>query len=130
MKMTKTAERALRGSIRKWDSIAKGSGVDRGSQNCALCQEYLYRATDCSGCPVAAKTGQQHCEGTPYEQWCRERSGRVYHYAEDGDYMKTGYAIGDEDSRKIAEAEVKFLKSLLPRKRNTKTRNPKARKAK
>ena len=57
---------ALELSIKKWRAIVKGTGVDNGQYNCALCAEYI--DNECSGCPVAKATGQIYCGGSPYKQ--------------------------------------------------------------
>ena len=59
---------ALKDSIRKWTNIVKGTGVDKGTSNCPLC-EMFYRLTgdydeNCEGCPVAKKTGSSSCFDT------------------------------------------------------------------
>lgn len=93
--MSATTLRALRGSIRKWQSIVDGTGPDNGSNNCPLCQRYL--ATECKSCPVALRVGNTNCRGTPYSAWLRVKYG--------------------DDSRKRkrrAKAELDFLISLLP----------------
>lgn len=64
MKMSPIAEKALRGSIRKWTKIVNGTGVDNGSENCPLCKEFL--DDSCHGCPVRRLTGKPGCNGTPY----------------------------------------------------------------
>lgn len=57
---------ALNGSIEKWNKIANHGGVDRGINNCPLCE--LCNDT-CSDCPVYLKTGLDGCEDTPYSIW-------------------------------------------------------------
>jgi hypothetical protein len=102
--MDERTRKALEGSITKWEAIVDGTGVDRGSGNCPLCQEFLdgpgtTLSTECVGCPVAQNTGQKHCEGTPYRDW--------WHYT-------AGVAYPDEKALAFAQAEVDYLKSLLP----------------
>ena len=36
--MTKKVLKALKGSIKKWESIVKGTGEEHGSKNCPLCK--------------------------------------------------------------------------------------------
>jgi hypothetical protein len=97
---------ALNGSIAKWAGIVAGTDVDLGACNCPLCQKFhssmiasgrslLVR---CDGCPVLAATGQHGCRGSPYEQY--------------------EAALDDPDEetlRGLAQSELDFLKSLLPR---------------
>jgi hypothetical protein len=80
---------ALEASIGKWKRILKGTGVDHGTDNCALCKKYLHRIPlfHCRGCPVYLKTGSTLCRNSPYMD----------------------YKLGDLDS---AKKELKFLESL------------------
>lgn len=53
----------------KENSGAKSrSNVTIGPLYCALCLKYnvVYLKVNCDGCPIAAKTGQVACGGTPY----------------------------------------------------------------
>lgn len=103
--MNKKTLRALKGSIRKWEEIVAGKACDYGSDNCPLCQLFFY--TDfCEGCPVKAKTGEQSCSGSPYDKWCCLLPNEVS--------LSGGY-IHTKQSLAAAKAELKFLKSLLPK---------------
>ena len=118
--MTKTMDertlKALRGSIRKWQRIAKGQIRDKGPQNCPLCKLFnnndiegedcvgwgvVIKAStkDCVGCPVMAATGLRYCMGTPYEEFFDYNGGSL---------------VRTPEARKAAEAELEFLRSLLP----------------
>lgn len=93
---------ALRGSIRKWQKIVKGTGEDEGTGNCPLCRLFFWLPNDCRGCPVREKTGEKECRGTPYSQW-----------------KKGGYVWLDKlskEAKEHAQDEVDFLRSLLPKK--------------
>jgi hypothetical protein len=86
---------ALEGSIRKWEAIVAGTGEDLGAINCPLCAEFYDREdtdsdekTHCRGCPVHERTGQEHCDGPPYDWY--------------------------DGSREAAREELEFLKSLRP----------------
>ncbi len=107
--MNKATLAALNGSIAKWQRIAAGIGVDYGIANCPLCQLFINidysGCIDCSGCPVAAKTGTIECGDTPYEAWC------------DATRMMYVRRANTPERKKLARAELAFLKSLLPRKR-------------
>lgn len=84
----------LRVSILKWEFIARNIRAiidDGGRRTCALCSRYWH--SDCVGCPVARKTGKKGCLKTPFETFAR-----------------TG-------SFQAALAEVRFLKSLLRKKK-------------
>jgi hypothetical protein len=94
---------ALEGSIRKWAAIVDGTGVDTGTSNCQLCQVF-YDSGACTGCPVRDKTGEDDCSGSPYEAW--KRSHRR------GLRLGNGFAANTNARRKMAQAELDFLKSL------------------
>ena len=91
----KTLE-ALEGSIKKWEAVVAGTGIDNGHRNCPLCGLFFYNG--CLGCPVSNKTQQTRCCGSPYEEYrdLRERK------------------CTREELRNAAKKEVDFLKSLRP----------------
>lgn len=93
---TKTLE-ALRGSIHKWEKIVAGTGEDLGCKNCPLCQ--LFHTTSdidqlCDNCPVFENTKERFCGGSPYIEYADANS--------------------KEDKDIAAQAELDFLRSLLP----------------
>jgi hypothetical protein len=96
--------RALEGSIRKWERIVAGTGSDLGSDNCPLCQLYLRRkqSAPCDGCPVMERTGKPFCAGSPYETWSSAEEELV-----------SRLTVQSEEDRRLAQAELDFLKSLL-----------------
>lgn len=105
---------ALKGSIAKWEAIVAGTGVDHGQDNCPLCalfsDEEDANGDSCDGCPVRQVTGFSSCFFTPYEQWAH------LNYAK---YIRTPYASKEwtantGDLRDAAQAELDFLRSLLP----------------
>jgi hypothetical protein len=103
---TETLE-ALRGSIRKWEAIVAGTGIDAGADNCDLCGQfntfYLQGGKcTCFGCPVQTATGKHGCRGSPYEEYEDISSDDL----DDADL--------DEKLKALARAELDFLKSLLP----------------
>lgn len=98
-KMNAKTLKALKGSIEKWEKIVDGTGSDNGGENCQLCQMFL----SCDGCPVAEYTGDIGCHGSPWNKW-RD------HFKSDFPF----YARGKK-SRALAQAELDFLKSLLPK---------------
>ena len=98
--------KALKGSIVKWQAIVEGTGVDRGPDNCPLCQKFnkfhlgeVGPATlnMCDGCPVATRTGVHGCRETPYVTF--------------EEHEDDGNEEGMEDA---AKRELAFLISLLP----------------
>lgn len=91
---------ALQGSIAKWERIVAGTGKDHGVDDCPLCQMFntesaAYRP--CRGCPVYEKSGRSLCSSTPYSDFSYAKRNA----------NKAGMAFA-------AEAELDFLKSLLP----------------
>ena len=95
--MNKQTRTALEGSIAKWEAIVAGTGTDEGVANCPLCKVFFHERHApgelCAGCPVKEETGWPCCEGSPYDEWCDE---------------------GGDDNKRIAQAELDFLRSLLP----------------
>ena len=100
--------KALKGSIKKWEAIADGSGVDMGGENCPLCQKFCGRPKkkDCEGCPVMTETGEPQCFGTPY-----------YDFRLSGGYdsSRGGRAATTSLARQHADAMCDMLRSLLPK---------------
>lgn len=93
--------KALKGSIAKWEAIVAGTGEDMGTHNCPLCHAF-YKHDDCDGCPVAEETGNGECHGSPYFLWTAS-------FADDEPFFaNTPKRVA------LAQAELDFLKSLLP----------------
>ena len=70
----KTAE-ALEASIEHWremTQVTKIYDIKIGRRECALCElfntETILPSYRCLPCPVYRKTGQEYCEGTPFER--------------------------------------------------------------
>jgi len=99
---------ALLGAIAKWEGIVRGEVRDLGSGNCELCRTFYDNEDydddgnpdECLGCPVRERSGWQHCKGTPYGPWA----------------MVAGYSqtADTPERRAAAQAELNFLRSLLP----------------
>ena len=101
--MRASTEKALRGSILKWQKIVKGTGVDLGAENCPLCMKFMDDDIfDCGRCPVAL-AGHDSCQDTPYELYA--------------DLVNYGKFATTNDAKVVAQDEVDFLKSLLPKKK-------------
>lgn len=102
---------ALEESIQKWEDIVRGKGADCGSMNCSLCHRFL-EYTNCTRprtkeqCPVAIKAGVPYCIGTPYIEW-------TTHHISHQKYLSL--TIECDECRKLAEEELAFLRSLLPK---------------
>src|ERR1035437_6588064 len=102
---------ALKGSILKWKHIVAGTDIDRGVDNCPLCDLFYYGHA-CRGCPVFAKTGQTACQGTPYQdEFVPAKS--AYGYEKNGPRTKR-LARLKKDMAVAAKVELKFLQGLLP----------------
>ena len=101
--------RALKGSIKKWEKIVDGTGVDKRGDNCPLCQLFCVRSTHrwCYGCPVYETTRNSNCNETPYYAVLHSM---VY------DKEKGGFRAKSVKSKILAQKELDFLKSLLPKK--------------
>lgn len=97
--------KALKGSIKKWERIAAGTGLDKGDDNCPLCKVFKQGAVICGGCPVALHSGAVNCKNTPYLDWLNVENvigGRNYNKAT------------TPQLKAAAQAELDFLRSLLP----------------
>lgn len=90
---------ALRGSIRKWEKIAAGTGRDKGHDNCALCIEFC-TLSGCKGCPVFDKTGKHYCYETPYENAA---------------LLLVDDKATTVRAKRAAQVMVNFLKRLVPK---------------
>lgn len=102
MKMSKLNERLILKSIKHWEEMRDDpSSSAPTSRTCPLCTEYIEK--DCEGCPIAVKTRIPFCYDTPYddawEAWLTSAK-----------YPSTW--------RKAATAEIRFLRSLLPKKKS------------
>lgn len=109
--MNRNTLTALRKSIKHWEenlSAARPQDASTGSLACALCEQFLGKVSDkfpygCAGCPVAERIGKPVCAMTPwrvaYNTWSAWKRGRG-----------RGVAF-----RNACRAEIKFLKSLLPK---------------
>ena len=101
---------ALKGSIRKWEKIVDGTGVDLGVTNCDLCR--LFVDDFCFGCPVNDVT-RNFCNRSPYSAW-EQHQENFHHRNFDLDFLSI---VGKcRTCKKLAREELEFLKSLLPQK--------------
>lgn len=108
--MTATALKALKASIEHWKRLATGKrkqDEDIGVSHCALCLEFI--TTYCRDCPVKKKTGLWYCEGTPYHEVNDVREHEVYDLGKHG--------LNSKPFKRAAKKELKFLQSLLPKRR-------------
>ena len=90
----------LKESIIKWEGIVDRTGVDNGTKNCALCQEYYNKF--CKDCPIAIHTTVDECFNTPYHDWL------IIIESDEWPYENT-----NDETQKAAEEELEFLEMLL-----------------
>ena len=105
--MTNETLRALRGSIAKWQKILDGTGIDRCDLNCPLCEMYGTRP-ECGNCPVKRRVGTSGCVSTPWEGWSD------HHYLV---HPTRGARVLCPRCKDLAQQELNFLKSLLPKRK-------------
>lgn len=100
---------ALKRSIKKWERIVEGAGVDRSCDNCALCTRFLRGDESCSKgeelCPVH-EAGFVGCSNKEHEDW--------FNWFSPDDEER---AVYDAHTRFMAQQQLNFLKSLLPEKK-------------
>lgn len=108
--------KALRGSIEKWEGIVAGTAKNDGYHNCPLCHLFHPKyegGFNCGPCPVAQKAGADFCERTPYARYekiesdLRGLSPEDEEHALEIEHLTTAL-------KAVAQAELDFLKSLLP----------------
>lgn len=97
---------ALKESIKHWEENYEAESVDNISvrwDSCACC--VLWIENECEECPISEFTGQQHCHGTPYQDY-------------DFDYFECIYTpelreAWFKDNRKYFPEEIEFLQNVL-----------------
>lgn len=115
-KMNKKTLAALKASIQHWRENEAAESSDDASvwgDYCALCGLFFEKIPCCNGCPVAKKTGQWQCNGSP---WGAARDAfKKWRWAHLSDGQDTPQATQARDEfRTAARAEREFLESLLP----------------
>lgn len=103
--MDKRTRSALEESIVHWEELAglpfgQVHTIRANGSACALCQEFYEKNNVCDGCPVAERTGQGGCEGSP---WHSAYSAK---FSADEDGLKY------DRWKKLAKEELEFLLSL------------------
>lgn len=88
VKCTKKAKVALKKSITVWEVDHAGLVADdivptHYYITCPLCQECRHLGACLTGvnCPISIDTGEDCCEGTPYEEWDEDRTSIPKHLA-------------------------------------------------
>lgn len=101
MKMSKRAERALRASIKHWEIDIKEKKEQVLPDGCALCN--LYINNSCINCPINIACGGEGCHNNqPLCDYC--------------DYIHEEPNQIESRRKKLADKEIEFLESLLPKK--------------
>lgn len=102
-RMTKKNIRLIKQSIAHWQRMhdnKRRKGERPVGDDCALCGEYFDSSNDrCDGCPIKAKTGQDHCRGTPYyDAWV----------------AFSVHGFNSPEFTREAKRMIEFLAALLP----------------
>jgi hypothetical protein len=109
MKMHEKVLKALKGSIKKWEKICYKGGEDRRFHNCPLCKLFSVAWGTCGGCPVCKNSlSHKGCENTPWAAW-------KDHHTDEHHENRVNMKIKCPECKKLAEKELNFLKSLLPK---------------
>lgn len=105
--MNKDTLEALRGSIKKWESIVKSTDAeDLSGGNCPLCRKFS--SSECIGCPVEVDTGAEDCAYTPYSEW-------IDHFDLVHDIVGVRHRFSDcKECLRLAQKELDYLIALLP----------------
>lgn len=86
IRISAAAQKALDGSVEKWNRIVQAFEVvestdqkaeyeEGGPDDCPLCARYhpvkigSFNWECAKACPIKKDTGRDFCEGTPYEDW-------------------------------------------------------------
>jgi len=109
-----TQRETLRGSIGKWTLIVDAVKhnrpfVEAGPADCPCCKSFRGKRNSrrCESCPISLHTGENLCNGSPYEEWEAGDDGGV-------NYSPFDYRGGKYPKRllSIAEKELEFLIKL------------------
>ncbi len=133
--MKRETLKALEKSIKKWEAIVAGNGVDRGGDDCELCKLFAtviplpFPVKVCKGCPVRDETGMDDCKGTPYEKWYR------HHRTAHPESFNSSFprvlpfprvlTVECPECERLAREELEFLRSLLADAKSKRSRNEK-----
>jgi len=107
MKTYSDTRKRLEKSILHWRRIVKGKrtpGEWHYTEDCALCEKFCIK--ECKGCPVAVKTGQIMCLGSP---WINVEASFKYGLKKTKNY-EAAYSF--PDVRQKAQEMLDFLISL------------------
>lgn len=95
---------ALEESIKKWEDIIAGKGVDNGAKNCALCQLFIQQEGNCVRCPARKESSFGGCTDTPYIAWTKHH--RILHG------ISFPYKVKCPECKELAQKELDYLNSL------------------
>lgn len=115
--MKKVVREALEQCITKYENMLAGTPTSLGPTECALCQlcdkdGYL----ECKPCPVAQRTGEGNCSGTPWVAICNT----LPHDSRYGGRKFDNVVVRTAKLKAAVAAEIEFLKSLRPKQRGKK----------
>jgi len=104
---------ALLQAIKQWEGYRDGE-LDQNDATCPLCNI----GGNCSFCPVATETDSliEDCADTPYQNWEGYWDGKPEDEEDDFSHLVT-----TNEERSLAQAEIDFLKSLLPKEDESKS---------
>lgn len=119
MEMNARTRKALEGSIKKWTAIVEWRGEDKGPDNCNLCKRFpgCFISDTGERCPVYRATGTFDCMDSPYMDWVDavyEDYNQLIGDGEDAYDHRLSIPVFGPRTQRAAEAELKFLISLLP----------------
>jgi SAM-dependent methyltransferase len=106
---------ALLQTVNKWENILNNNGEDNLSLDCPLCHKFFDIPYCCQGCPVALRTGQRGCSGTPHDEWISHHE----HEHGCGEDDCRPLTIECAECRRLAVTQLAFLRELLPRRYRT-----------
>ena len=97
---------ALQGSIEKWEKVVDGTGTEDSYRNCPLCQAFIDNVK-CHGCPVNDHNDGNSCTNDEMIAWGK--------HIDDHIWSDDGFRVQCPECIRLAQAELDFLKSLLPK---------------
>ena len=97
--------KALDASIIKWEDVALGLKLERGTDDCGCCIAFKGWDQECLGCPIFDFTGRSDCWQTPYIDWARVAESFI-----DNTTAPNGLYAGSSCAVDAAVKELEFLK--------------------
>ena len=127
--MNEKTQEALKKAIRAWEHRAETLMSGCSAEACPLCALFANGVDArnlCTGCPVSGFTGQVSCEGSPWPDYVRARidfrqaADKLLHGVlalctpQEQAMLRLEVERAQSALRAACEAEVRFLKYLLP----------------